>query len=203
MKRDKAVRIEPTVDAHNECLSLISNATVGSLILFLGHGQSDKLFGASSDGATSNYKAFREKGFINKDNASIFANKRVISVSCNSNEKLGKYAEAGKCQCFVGFGYIPTDWVVERERYTIKLEDVQYFNEILCCIVASSIIYSIHHKFTFDQFERFFKILANKKIIEKFHHEYSENAWWIDESLYNLKDEIKVFGEPSLKLINI
>ena len=196
------IRIEPTIDAHNECLTLISNEPDDSLILFLGHGQSDKLFGASSEGQSDEYKVFKEKGFIHGDNISVFANKKVISLSCNSNETIGKDAITQKCTSFIGFGNIPTDWIIEIDEYSqIKSKDIDYFNEILCIIVANSIIYSIQHGFTFAQFEKLFKIIVNKEIIEKLHHVYAENAWWIDRSLYNLKDEITIFGNHNCKLI--
>lgn len=200
-------KIKPTIDAHEACLQKVLKSSPKNLILYLGHGQSDKLSGASAGNTVSNnqeYELFRKKGFINQQNIDVFSNKKVICLSCNSNEKLGQYALSKNCQCFVGFGFIPTDWLDETP---CTPRDVDLFRQMLCALMADAIIYAIKHQFNFDQFEKVLKIMTNQAIFTKSHrnHTYAgaQHDYWIDENLYKLKDEVKIFGNRDTLLLEM
>ncbi len=188
---------DATIISHKNCIEKI-RTTDAKLILYMGHGQSDKLLGANSSDSDAEYQVYREKGFINKDNIAIFADKSVISLSCNSNEKMGKMAIVAGAKVFVGFGYIPTDWIVEAEEVShLEPDDVEKFNTLLVKVVSNAISYAIHNHFTFQQFEKVFKIIVNKQIVETVASGVAHNSWLV-QSLYNLKDEIKIFGNSAI-----
>jgi hypothetical protein len=200
-------KIKPTIDAHEACFQKVSKRSPKNLILYLGHGQSDKLSGASAANTVSNnqeYALFRKKGFINQQNMAVFSDKKVICLSCNSNEKLGQYALSKNCQCFVGFGFIPTDWLDETP---CKSTDVDLFRQLLCALMADAIIYAIKHQFNFDQFEKILKTMTNQAILAQSHanlaYGNTQNTWWVDESLYKLKDEVKIFGNRETLLLEM
>lgn len=187
-------RPDATIEAHEKCIHLIQETSI-KLIIFMGHGQSDKLLGANSSNNNKEYQLYREKGFINRDNISIFSGKSVIALSCNSNEKIGKMAIENGAKVFVGFGYIPTDWYVEVEEVShLEPKEVEEFNAILVNVVSKSLNYCIHHNFTFSQFEKLFKVIVNKEIKEIVASGIPCNSWLL-QSMYKLKDEIKVFGD--------
>lgn len=187
-------RPETTVDGHEKCIRIIQETDI-KLIIFMGHGQSDKFLGANSNDISTEYTKYREQGFINCDNLNIFKDKKIIAISCDSNQKIAKMAVEKGAEVFVGFGNIPTDWIIEVAEFShLNIEDVEGFNETLVKVISTSITYSIHHNFTFSQFEKLFKVIVNKEIKEIVASGIPCNSW-IVQSLYRLKDEIKVFGD--------
>lgn len=187
-------RPETTVDGHEKCIRIIQETDI-KLIIFMGHGQSDKFLGANSNDISTEYTKYREQGFINCNNLNIFKGKKIIALSCDSNKKIAKIAIESGTEVWIGFGYIPTDWRVEVEEVShLNPEDVDDFNTILVKVISTSISYSIHHNFTFFQFEKLFKVIVNKEIREIVASGISCNSW-IVQSMYKLKDEIKIFGD--------
>lgn len=187
-------RLETTVEAHEKCIRIIQETDI-KLIIFMGHGQSDKFLGANSNNISSEYRKYREQGFINCNNLNIFKDKKIIALSCDSNQKIAKIAIESGAEAWLGFGYIPTDWSVEVEEVShLNPKDVEGFNKILVKIISTAISYSIHHNFTFSQFEKLFKIVTNKEIKSIISLGIPCNSW-IVQSMYKLKDEIKIFGD--------
>jgi hypothetical protein len=198
-------KITSSIKAHKLCLVEVAKKAPENLILYLGHGSNDKLSGASETiNSSQTFKDFKKKGFINKDNIDIFSNRKVICLSCNSNDKLGEYAFRSGCQSFVGFGAIETDYV---DSLTCDYNTVDLFNQVHSKILADAIIYSIQHQFNFDQFEKVLKMMTNQAIFTKSHrnHTYAgeQHDYWIDENLYKLKDEVKIFGNRETLLLEI
>jgi hypothetical protein len=183
-----------TIESHEACIEVIQH-TNADLIIFMGHGHSDKLLGAAcTDNSDRLYREYRQNGFINKQNLAIFAGKQVIAFSCDSNDKIGKVAIEKGAQVFVGFGYIPTDWDMEVETYPkLPVEEVEIFNTALVDIFSHAVNYSITNSFTFQQFEKVFKVIVHKKILNLI-GKGVEIDDWIIQNLYHLKTEIKKFG---------
>jgi hypothetical protein len=191
-------RPNTTIKEHQQSLENTKTSD-SELVIFMGHGHNDSLHGANGSDLDIEFKAFRER-FINKENIEELVGKKIISLSCNSNEKIGKIAIENGVRVFVGFGYIPTDWSVEAEGYPdITSDEIDQFRSLLVKVFSMSLNYSIIYQFTFFQFERIFKVITNKKIIELLNSDYDTNDWLL-QSLYKLKDEIKVFGDGSIKI---
>jgi hypothetical protein len=193
-------RPNATIIEHKRVLSAIQECA-NELILFMGHGQSDSLHGAKGTEDDRAFEAYR-KNFVNKDNISTFTSKIIISLSCNSNEKIGKFAIDAGVSTFVGFGYIPTDWIIEvEENHQVTSDEIDFFRSILVHIFSNAINYSLFHNFSIAQFERIFKVITNQKILELLSSNTNETTDWVIQNLYKLKDEIKVFGNESLLMI--
>lgn len=184
-----------TVESHKICIEVIKN-TNADLIIFMGHGYSDKLLGATcTENSDTSYREYHKNGFINEKNLAIFADKKVIAFSCNSNDKIGKLAIAKRAKVFVGFGYIPTDWDMEAETHpTLTVQDVEIFNDALVDIFSRAVNYAIVNSFKYQQFEKAFKIIVHKKMINLIDKGVEVDDWLI-QSLYRLKADIKVFGD--------
>ena len=69
------INIEASDSSYAKGLELISKIPDDSLVLFMGHGQSDFLYGADSH-------EFEKKKFIGKSEIKIFSNKFLFSLSC-------------------------------------------------------------------------------------------------------------------------
>jgi hypothetical protein len=108
-------KVKPNQESHDECLERLRSVKEEELVLFLGHGRSDRLYGANS-----NYSYFpsplyegiadyENDNFINCENLDVFCDRKVFCLSCNSADGLGKIAIEKGARVFIGFGDIPTD----------------------------------------------------------------------------------------------
>lgn len=125
-------RVKCTRASHDRCLEIIDGLQ-GKFIIFLGHGRSDKLFGASGEQGDNtfvseeareeNERFFSLEDFIIASNAYIFRDNIVFSFSCNSNEKRNSIAtnaiENGAI-AFVGFGDMETDYIERFNAHDAK-----------------------------------------------------------------------------------
>lgn len=118
----------------------------GDIILFLGHGRSNALYGFSADK--------KEKIILLKleEVQEIIAKRKVVLFSCNSNQLLQKIGE--DAIAYVGFGEMPTDWyeiMGERDigdhRYLSKLTNtsLQKFREILVEMMIGAITFAVYN----------------------------------------------------------
>jgi len=196
-------KVKPNKSSHTKCLDRIKMGN-DELILFLGHGQSDKLFGA----ITNNFNTFHTDSedffihddFINKENINVFSNKKVICLSCNSNDKIGKWAVDSGTKVFLGFGDIPTDWLTEYERLKISKFDVFAFRCLMRDIILKSIIYVGAHNMTFKALDKVIKIFVNRTIYYGKYPYKIKNLSWVNDRLCYFKDEIKVYGDKDLNI---
>ncbi|WP_157816229.1 hypothetical protein [Spirosoma pollinicola] len=125
---------------------IIENINDGEVILFLGHGSSNCLYG-------SPHPSNEKSEFLSKDKLSILNNKNFFCLSCNSYEFIKRNKKFTTIINAVGFGDLPTDWV---EIVNAREFDNNAYPGITADIVAefSSILVELH-KLTFrDYFHR-------------------------------------------------
>lgn len=196
--------------SHNDCLSLLKEKK-GKLILFLGHGRSDMLYGACGDEAEnlfSNSEAehdnpsfFKKTEFITIENCSVFSQNIVISLSCNSNvvkKSIGQASVRQGALSFVGFGDIQTDYL-SGDDFTLR--EISIFKGILVSIIKKSISYCYKNSFNPERFVDVIKIITNRELYKlitkskgvKFRHRIARH-------LYNFKTEIQIFGDYYAKI---
>ncbi len=111
-------RIETNDNSHKQCLERIKEHPSNGIIIFLGHGRSDALYGSKGDEYSPSLEweeiaAFPDlyyfnESFISKSNADVFYEKKVFCLACNSNNKIAEYAIDKGAISFLGFGDIPT-----------------------------------------------------------------------------------------------
>jgi hypothetical protein len=169
------------------------------LIVFLGHGRSDKLFGAKAntyDAEISEDKLaenpdlkYYNDDFINLTNIEIFTEKKVFCLSCNSSEIIGKKAVENGATVFIGFGDVPTS----TDEFKAKMEDVgdkfvARFKGELNYIVKRSLIYSINTMRTFQGLLDVISLVINQRIAETLiTHKQFNRRYLLADYLYFLK----------------
>ena len=180
------------------------------LILFLGHGRSDCLFGASSYrrafvGSTFDEREdYENENFINRTNINVFKGKRVFCLSCNSAEKLGRWAVQEGARVFIGCGRVPTDdseVLVEIGKPLPLL--IARFKGELNWIVKNSIIYSIENNHNFYQLRDTLRLLTHiriNRIILK--HRNLRKRRLLADYLYHFMDDITLAGEGTEPVID-
>jgi hypothetical protein len=135
------VLIEPDLkyDATALKKQLDESCAEGDIILFLGHGRSDGLYGAPNEKGEKTILLSRDqaRAILEKRNAVLFA--------CDSNALLKRIGDG--VTRFVGFGNMPTDWDeihAERDigdyKYLSKLtnESLEKFKAILVSMIIST-----------------------------------------------------------------
>lgn len=208
--------IQPNQKSHNECLERITSHTGSGLIIFLGHGRTDKLFGSKGelfDSAEfvsleakmeSPEEYYNNDNFISKENASVFSGKKVFCLACNSNNKIAKYAIENGAKTFLGFGDIPTS----KEEFqddgmtNVSNDIVKAMKTELIYIIKKSLEYSISNSYNFEQLQNIIHFLINQRISEYLitRKDYKER-YLLTDYLYQLKKDLTVFGDKKIKLI--
>lgn len=207
--------IYPNDKSHNDCLERISIHPNKGIIIFLGHGRSDKLFGSKGSLYESkdfvSQEAIHENpddyyyndDFINSDNIDVFSSKKVFCLSCNSNNKVAEYAIDKGAFCFLGFGDIPTSKREFEERSkNVSNEIVAKMKTELNYIIKTSLTYSINKNYSFEQLQNIIQFITNQRLSDILINQklFKERYLFVDY-LYYLKKEILIFGNKKLKLL--
>lgn len=110
--------VHPNDVSKKECHQAITECLESDLIIFLGHGRSDALYGAQA----THYTAFApnpmdeidaelfnyyDEHFIDKTTYSLFKGKKFIAYGCKTSSLAKKLLDAG-ATVMLGFGAIPT-----------------------------------------------------------------------------------------------
>lgn len=154
--------VKPNPGSYEECLHYITSLDDRSVVLFMGHGQNDLLFGAESE-------EFEKKPLIKRNDFSIFKNKFLFSLSCNSNELLRtSLANSGLINS-IGFGILPSEMKeVENNKKLreqgVTIEIIEAFKANLVEIIFSSFSYFIRYGVPFDELSDYLILLINKNI---------------------------------------
>jgi hypothetical protein len=208
--------IYPNATSHNDCLKRISAHPENGLIIFLGHGRSDKLYGSAGDlYHTSEFASpvamienpeayYNNDNFINETNVKVFSGKKVFCLACNSNSKIAEYAIANGAQSFLGFGDIPTSPEEFREDgiQNVSGDIVKLMKTELNYIIKTSLEYSISKSHTFEQLHNIIQFIINQRITDTLINRVDvKERHLLTDYLYYLKKEVTVFGNKKIKLL--
>ncbi len=210
--------IKPNLPSHSQCIETIKEFCENGLILFMGHGKSNCLYGAKGDyyGTLENElvkteepdKYFYEDNFINEQNIAVFSGKKIISLSCNSNGQLGRYSIENGAKVFLGFGDLPTsieelEEQGEKSKSGVSLSKIeQALKTEINDIIKKSIAIGIFKDYSFKELVELIYFITNQKISH-----YLVNQKKISERklianyLYTFKNEMKIYGNGNEKLV--
>lgn len=189
---------------HNNCIEIASN-NEAKFILFMGHGMSECLFGScakdsndfiSIEARQHNEGFYLNEKFINSDNIAHFKHKIFFSFSCFSNKNhknsIGRKAIENGVLSFVGFGDIPTDFILGKD---FPIRAISVFKGIITKIIKQSLHLSIKNNHSIEKLVDLIKILTTKEIqnliLSKHKNRHKEK---IIEKLFLFKKEIVIFG---------
>lgn len=144
---------------------LIRQTDKNSIILFLGHGSSSCLHGSPENNVSGGI-------FVSKENLSVFNQKNLFCLSCNSNDFLRRNKKSTSIIKAIGFGDLPTSWaevIAARESdinaYSEYTEDIiSEFVEILVVLVKNSFYDYFERNLNFTQLVAHFELHLNKTI---------------------------------------
>ena len=211
----KYIKVHPNDKSHEHAISKIQNESSKNTILVMSHGMSDAIHGAKGDKYEFSGedlfhehpdKYYYKKSFIDVNNISIFKDKKVICLSCNSNQKIAKNAIENGCLVFIGFGNIPSS-VVELEDYGMNSKQglsaksvVQRFKTELNFIIKKTLEISIEKNYTFKSLVALIKFISQQRISLLAEDKRYRERYAVIELLYNFKQEVKLFGDQNMKL---
>mgnify|MGYP000538845440 CR=1 FL=1 len=156
------IKIEATDSSYASGLDSLSKVPDDSIVLFMGHGQSDLLYGAESS-------TFEKKKLIGKSEIKILSNKYFFSLSCNSNEFLHSTFNSSKIINSIGFGSLPTEMIEVENNNKLKQQGITEsiianYKNILVELVSTSFCDMIEKQQSFYELSNYFMLRLNKKI---------------------------------------
>lgn len=206
--------VKPNDSSKAKCIETIMNYPKGSLIIFLGHGKSNCLYGSKgryydnkesvSNVAVNENKHFYyyDDKFINESNIDVFKNKNVFCLACNSNGKIANEAIESGANTFLGFGDIPTSTSEFKEKYdTVSNDLVRHMKTEINYIVRRSLNIGIINNLTFEELTNYITFITNQRISDILvHQKKNTDRYILVDNLYFFKSEIKVFGSKKNRL---
>lgn len=178
--------IHPTNESYLEAFDKLKKLEKESVILFLGHGTDEKLYGGESIGV------FPRKEFIKLNEMSIFNRQYLFALSCNSAGLLRKSHKYSILNKSIGFGSLPTS---NEEVLADKLLRTQGVTEATIEEFRSDIVSTISQAFClyhmdFNKLLDYLKLIIDKKINNAILIKRDRN---LADMLYKMRQEMIVF----------
>ncbi|EPH06895.1 hypothetical protein HMPREF9713_03443 [Myroides odoratimimus CCUG 12700] len=167
----------------------ISTLSDNALVVFLGHGFYGGLHVIDDEG--------HNNIFISKTNCNeVFNNKRVLLLSCDSNQFIEKIEQANEA---IGFGYILSsieEKQVRIDNYNeyygeIAEVDINQFNNIYCNSVIESIKLYLNNSIEFGKIPIYIEFYINKAIMETLEQKDNPVRKDLTRLLFMFRDEMR------------
>lgn len=207
--------IYPNDKSHQSCLERISVHPENGIIIFLGHGRTDKLYGSKGDlFANSEFVSQEAKdenpdayyyndNFIYEGNIDVFARKKVFCLACNSNNKIASFAVDKGAKSFLGFGDIPTsisEFEDKEEKVTNDI--VVSMKSELNYIIKISLAYSIYRNSSFESLLDILRFVTNQRISDILvNQKHFKERHVLADYLYYMKKSATIVGDKKSKLL--
>lgn len=187
---DNSILVQPNIESHNFVLEQLVNLSERSLIIFLGHGSSQLLKGASF----SNYD--QEHFIDNKQAQHLFSNHDVFLLSCNSSDFLNAFSSYSSS---IGFGNILSSMEeVEIEQkfrdININFEDIEIFKSAFVNAVYFALTILNEGKINFSKLSVFIRYYINDEINKILLNKEIMNRTEISKLLFEFRDEMFVYN---------
>lgn len=208
--------VYPNEKSHFDCLERIKIHPENGIIIFLGHGRSDKLYGSkgnlygnvnfvSPESIDENPDAFYyNDNFINEQNISVFNGKKIFCLACNSNDKIAQFALDKGARSFFGFGDIPTSISeFEEKEETVTDNIVIKMKTELNYIIKMSLALSIAKGLTFEELLNHIHFIASQRLADVLvNQKQFKERLLLADYLYFLKKDAAILGDRKIKLVH-
>lgn len=159
------------IEKKEEHFSFYDCIPLENTVLFLGHGTSDSLNGAS----TLDFEGI----FMSENQLNVFENKDIILFSCRSNQYIKKFYQSANLKNGIGFPNMITDYTEISQYDTdraegLTSEDIEEFKKALVEIMAGSIRDFIELNLNIYQLYNRIILRTNKIILNYFKINNSE-----------------------------
>lgn len=182
-----------TKEDHLSFFEIVHKFEENELILFLGHGTSTGLSGAS----TNDYEQIE---FITEKQLKIFETKNIILLSCRSNQYLKKYFKECNLKSAIGFPNLITD-SEEIEHHDdperlddVSKDDIELFKKAIVEIIKFSLEDYISKNLSTNQLFSRFKLRISKRIINLYNKNPNKGKLPLGKMLNDMVDGL-VFYE--------
>lgn len=205
--------IKPNKKSHLQCIELIKSHPNQGLIIFMGHGRTDGLYGAKGKYANKLYceeaflddpdKTYNHHLFITSKNAHIFKDKKLFCLACNSSSFGSILIDAG-CKSYIGFGELPSsvDEFVDINKIPINHHLVADYKGTLNYIIKKSIERSIVNSYTFKELYELIRFVLSQHIASYLiDNKKNRHRYIVSDALYYTKKEIVILGNSQNKII--
>jgi len=181
------IEIHPTQKSYDNGFKILSELDKKSFILFLGHGQSDKLYGGED------LQTFPKKPFIKLKEMNIFCEQNLFLLSCNSRDLIKSSFRIARMNRSIGFGALPTSKEeVEQDNKLkerrISLETIEEFKLIMVETISESI--TMFYDKSFNKLKDYLILLIDKKINYAILDNNNSN---LAELLFKMRNEIVLY----------
>ena len=156
----KVLEIHPNEESYAKTLEEISSFEKKSKIIFLGHGQSNQLYGGES------LNLFPKTAFVKLTEMNVFQEQNLFLLACDSASLIKSSFRQSRVIKSIGFGGLPTSLEeVEKDKKLsaegISEQTIEDFkNEIVNTV---SIALALHHK-DFNRLSDYLTLLIDQRI---------------------------------------
>lgn len=182
----KVFEIYPNEDSYKKQFDEVSLIDKNSTIVFLGHGQNDRLYGGEEA------KVFEKKTFIALRQMNIFQQQSLFLLACDSAELIKSSFKMSKTIKSIGFGGLPTSKKeIENDRKFanegISVETIEEFKSEMVNMVALSLT-QFYTDFNF--LKDYLILLLDKRINNAI---LTKNNNHLAELLFKMRNEIVIY----------
>lgn len=153
--------IKPNDGSYEECLAAIKECNEDCLIVFMGHGSSEILYGQFDDARDT---------FIEANRMGIFDDKNLLLLACDSASLLKGCFNRTNIRSSVGFEYLPTDMaelnVKKLRNIGVTDEMLSEFNNILVKTITQCLVNYTKFGASAEKLYSYIRLHLNKVILE-------------------------------------
>ena len=203
--------VYPNDASRQYCYKRIRECSSDDLIVFLGHGRSDALYGSKGDLydkqdfvsdiviQDSPSKFYYNEHLISCENFDLLHNKKMVLISCESNSLCKKISS----RVSLGFGKIPLSVGELQEKWCSNPSGklVALIKGEFCYIVKYCLAYAIKYEYSFDQLHDIFIFVLQQRIACLIRENGSRHKFMAARILYDIKQSLVVCGDSSSKLL--
>lgn len=157
------IEVFPNKDSYYSTIDKLKATNDNDLIIFLGHGSPDRIYGGESDD-------FEKKSLVKISEMNIFKDKNLFLLACDSTNLLKSSFNIAKIKKSIGFGPLPTE-LTELNSTKFKSlgateETIEEFKTKITSIISSSLIYFLVNsdKLSLLDLKDYIILLINKEI---------------------------------------
>lgn len=156
----KLYEIEPNEKSYSKRFEEISNFDRNSIIVFLGHGQSNQLYGGEA------LDSYPKQPFIKLNQMKIFEEQYLFLLACDSADLIKKSFKQSNYKKSIGFGELPTS--LEEIEVDKKLSSVGISEQTIEDF-KNEIVYTVSKALTlyyndFDKLSDYLILLLDQRI---------------------------------------
>ncbi|WP_109832454.1 hypothetical protein [Reichenbachiella versicolor] len=180
----KVIEVHANEESYSSSLKQIEAIEKGSLVIFLGHGTNEQLYGGENE------PDFTQKGLIKKEQMRVFEDQNLFLLSCNSSGLLKSYSKVSKIKKSIGFGALPTskEEVLDEKKLIVKNisaeELAEKFKETILDITSTCLIQYFNRGLHFSELKDLIHLHIDKNINQCI---LEENNPSLADLLFNMK----------------